>query len=474
MRICVGKRKRPSRAGKECRPGCTAIEFLPSGKSERCDRCDIHGRGVRASRSAAPKDLITELSKQITLRAWTAYAALPGLSLSEVPLKRREPVRVLHVTVVHPPFDTRVFHMEAKSLAAAGFDVSLATTVDRAQTVDGVKLLPLGEFGGTRFRRIPRQARALRAMLGDYDVIHIHDPELLVAAAFARAAGKRVVFDVHEFYHEKFGGGDVTAGWLPKPLLPAVRAAYAAVESLLLPRLAGAVVVSDAMIPHYRRFFPEERVALVRNFPSIDEDARARAIAAPAPLPEPYVIHAGGASADRAFATVVRTGEILREMGVAAPLVNIGPVDLQAYDPRERESLLARAQRADVRLLGTVPYPEAQRWIAHARVGYLPLSYSENNARGQPRKLIEYFLFGLPVVAAGFGNIGALVQSRGAGITVQHDDAADHARALAAMLNDDALREGYAAASRSASAETFGNELPKLVALYESITSGQA
>ena len=28
--------------------------------------------------------------------------------------------RVLHVTTVHPPFDNRIFGMEAKSLAAAG------------------------------------------------------------------------------------------------------------------------------------------------------------------------------------------------------------------------------------------------------------------------------------------------------------------------------------------------------------------
>ena len=51
--------------------------------------------------------------------------------------------KVCIFTTVHPPFDTSIFHKEAKTLTKAGYDVALAAQHDRDQVVDGVRLMAL-------------------------------------------------------------------------------------------------------------------------------------------------------------------------------------------------------------------------------------------------------------------------------------------------------------------------------------------
>lgn len=379
--------------------------------------------------------------------------------------------RVLHVTTVHAPFDNRIFGMEAASLARAGFDVSLATTVDAPGERDGVRLVPLGALSDVsrRGERLGRNIRAFRAMAGPYDIVHVHDPELLIPAGLAqRLFGRAIVYDVHEFYDEKFAGDDATADWIPQPLLRAVRGTYRAVERAVLPRAAGVVVVSPEMLPRYRRYLPDDRIALVQNFPNLTTDDVAAARATEPPLAGPYIVHTGGASKNRTFDVLVATAEKLRELGVSAPIVNIGPVQLESY--ANAAELLERAQTAGVVSTGMLSHAETVRWIAHARIGYQPLADSENNRRGAPRKLFEYVLFGLPVVSSDVGNIGEIVRRHDVGINVPPLDPAAHAAAITTLLEDDALHAWYAEnAHAAASSFSFQTQLPNLTALYERI-----
>jgi hypothetical protein len=52
--------------------------------------------------------------------------------------------KVFMITTVHPSFDTRIFHKEAKTLARAGYEVVLIAQHDRGEMVDGVKIKDCG------------------------------------------------------------------------------------------------------------------------------------------------------------------------------------------------------------------------------------------------------------------------------------------------------------------------------------------
>ena len=51
--------------------------------------------------------------------------------------------KICILTSVHPVFDTRIFYKEAKTLAEAGYDVTLIARHDKDETVDGIKIIAL-------------------------------------------------------------------------------------------------------------------------------------------------------------------------------------------------------------------------------------------------------------------------------------------------------------------------------------------
>lgn len=376
---------------------------------------------------------------------------------------------ILHVTTVHQPLDTRIFQKEVKSLAASGYDVRLATTVDKEQRRDGVTFLPLGAKK-TRLRRLTRGVRALATILTQRaGIVHIHDPELLLVAALPALAGVRVVYDVHEFYTASFRASSRSG-----PMRRFMARAYDLVERLVLPHFAGIVIVSEEMRARYREFVGDERVALVRNFPNLDASMLAQARRQPHPLGgKPYVVHTGGVTKMRAFDDLIEAASQLRRAGVDLTIVNLGGT--ADYTSDELNDALARANEAGVLVKGAVPYDEALLWLAHARVGYLPLLDTENNRLGMPNKLFEYALFGLPVVAANLGRVAEIVNESGAGVLVEVGDGAGHAKALAAVAQDDELHARLSAAARIAGERySFDGEFERLRGLYDAIVPDEA
>ena len=51
--------------------------------------------------------------------------------------------KVCILTTVHPPFDGRIFHKEAKSAVNFGYDVTLIAQHNKNEVVDGVRIIAL-------------------------------------------------------------------------------------------------------------------------------------------------------------------------------------------------------------------------------------------------------------------------------------------------------------------------------------------
>src|SRR5438105_15919454 len=108
--------------------------------------------------------------------------------------------RACLVSVVRPACDVRTFHKEARSLAAAGWDVTAIGRDDGPpRVIDDVRIVPLAAVRGAG--RLAAQMRAVRhALAVRADVYQVADLELLPAALVLRRAGRRVVYDCIEDY----------------------------------------------------------------------------------------------------------------------------------------------------------------------------------------------------------------------------------------------------------------------------------
>src|ERR1700758_2901239 len=112
---------------------------------------------------------------------------------------KREVYRIDHLTSAHSALDVRIFHKECRSLARAGYEVVALGNYRCTDIIDGVRLQGLGQSSGRIQRMTVKLVGMCReAFRSDGDAYHIHDPDLLIAGLILRAAGKRVVYDIHE------------------------------------------------------------------------------------------------------------------------------------------------------------------------------------------------------------------------------------------------------------------------------------
>ena len=111
-------------------------------------------------------------------------------------------IHICHITSVHSATDVRIFTKECRSLAEAGYNVSLISPGANYENKDGVRII--GTFsskGGRLFRMTVTVRRVFQAALKENaHVYHFHDPELIPFGLFLRILGKKVIYDVHEDY----------------------------------------------------------------------------------------------------------------------------------------------------------------------------------------------------------------------------------------------------------------------------------
>jgi glycosyltransferase involved in cell wall biosynthesis len=365
------------------------------------------------------------------------------------------PQRIRHLTSVHSIRDPRIFHKQCKSLAALGYDVGLVACHDRAEVIDGVRIVPIRPANG-RLDRMARVAgRVYRAALRERaDVYHLHDPELLWVGVLLKLGGRHVVYDVHEDVPKQV----MSKHWIPRWARPLVATAVRLVEGLAA-RLVDGIV---AATPSIARKFPAAKTVVVQNFPEASFGAPDGA----APL------------AERPGAFVYTGGlmEIqgVREMAQAVALLPEGMTGTVAgtFHPPALETEVARLPGWErVRFLGQVPRSAIVEAIDGARAGLVLNHPTVNYVEAYSTKMFEYMARGLPVVCSNFPLWVEIVDGAQCGITVDPRSPDAIAEAIRTLNTDPALAERLGENGRRAVSERYNweSELGKLEALYRQV-----
>jgi len=102
--------------------------------------------------------------------------------------------KICHFTIVHQPFDTRIFHKEIKTLSKAGYDVTLIAQNDKNETIDGVQFIALQKAKNRIYRISCSTFKIfLLALKQNADIYHFHDPELLPVGVLLMACQRPIV-----------------------------------------------------------------------------------------------------------------------------------------------------------------------------------------------------------------------------------------------------------------------------------------
>jgi glycosyltransferase involved in cell wall biosynthesis len=333
------------------------------------------------------------------------------------------PPRAVHLAPGHVPFDTRVFHKEARTLRAAGYDVAVVAPHETSEVVDGIEIIGLPRSRGRadRFLVGPiRLFRAARRARGD--VYHVHDIEAVPVGVALSLAGKTVILDSHEDYPRLV----LDRPWIPAAARAPMSRAVATGEGLAARAVDAVVSAEDAGAQR----FPAFKTVVVRNAPLASEFS-----------------DAGSPIATRDN-TVVYVGDITRQRGALEMVDAVGAVDAE-LDPRlvlvgrmgetglEAE-LRARPGWPRVEYRG-VQGREGVVDVLHAsKVGLVLWHPTRKHREGAvPVKLLEYLAAGLPVVASDFPVLRGFLEPCAGGLLVDPLDVPSSAAAIEQLLRAD-------------------------------------
>lgn len=279
--------------------------------------------------------------------------------------------RLLVVTTVHHPDDPRIRAKLIPTLAAE-WDVTYAAPSPGPSQAGELSVI---ELTGGRARR---WVRAARVLLGKrWDLVALHDPELLPPGMLRAVLGRPTLFDLHENLVQL----PMSREWIPAGLRRPMAWAGAA-----LLRLAERLLTVTLAEAGYAGLFRRTHPVIANHLPAD----------LPAPVPETrpaFLAYVGDITAARGAHLAVEAAA-----GAGTRLVMVGRV----APPDLGDELLEHARRAgvDLELTGPLPHQSALERVAGARAGLSPLLDVGNYRHSLPTKVPEYLALGIPAVVA--------------------------------------------------------------------------
>jgi len=377
--------------------------------------------------------------------------------------------KVCVLTSAHPPFDVRIFHKECKSLARAGYEVTLLAPSKEDVDRDGVAVRGLPVWKN-RLDRFMRGSFAVyqRALKINADVYHFHDPELIPTALLLRLSGKKVIYDIHEDLPRTIS----YKPYIPRPLGGMVSRTVEVIEEWAGRRFSALVTATPGIGNRFRSV--NENLAVLNNYPRIEE------------LESTSARSTNGDSAPTLLYVGMRitrargAEEMVRSMGLLpgnlrARLKLVGNWD----DPELAGSLSTIPGWDRVTVVGPLGRAEVARELQSAYAGLVILHPEPNYVTSQPVKLFEYMCAGIPVIASDFPVCREIIDQAGCGILVNPLDPREIAAAMEFLLANpeqaaemgrrgfQAILERYNWANEEKTLLRFYSELFRHDAIYE-------
>ncbi|MDA2935694.1 glycosyltransferase family 4 protein [Patescibacteria group bacterium AH-259-L05] len=368
-------------------------------------------------------------------------------------------MKVCILTSVHPTFDVRIFHKQAKTLAGAGYNVTLIAQHDQNETVDGIKIIALPK-PKNRFRRILIDWKLLKlAFKQKSDIYHFHDPELLPFGVLLKILTRaKIIYDVHEHYPNVI----LDRIWIPVYLRKIASKSFAFIEKILVPFLDLVIYTTPIIGQRYQKM--KVKTERIENYPLLDLSELYKSSTR-----KKHIIYLGWMSEIRGIYELIKAFALVIEKYPEWKLYLVGTIAPASFAEKIEKLIKKLNISQHIRMIPWVSFKEKEKYSKQACIGivtYLPYA---NNISCLPNKLFEYMLAELPVIASNFALYKEIVEGNKCGITVDPTNIQEITRAIEYLIKHPEKARKMGKNGRKAISEKYNweNESKKLLKAYK-------
>jgi glycosyltransferase involved in cell wall biosynthesis len=374
------------------------------------------------------------------------------------------PIKNCIITSSHPPFDTRIFQKECRSLVDAGFDVTLIAPAEKGvSVVEGVKVIGFGKLISRWQRIINLFIISKMALQQKVDIYHIHEPELLLLLPLLKIFRhkSKFIYDVHENYRSAITSEE--KHWLPRPMKGIIAPLLEKAEKFFSRRVDLVIAASSDIEAN----FTGCRATSIRNFVSmriINDVINEKKEKEKDKIRE--IVYTGSMTRTRGIKEIVKSLELID------PEFSVGlTMSGKFHDPALQKEVEKLPGYNKVLLLGWVPkYEDMLRRVVNSDAAMICFHPDPNldDAVERSNKLFEYMGLGLPIIVSNIPAWSEIVARHKCGLVVNPLDPRDIAEKLNYLFKhpDEARQMGINGREAVIQNYQWENEARKLVASY--------
>jgi hypothetical protein len=389
---------------------------------------------------------------------------------------------IVHVIYSHRAFDDRVFFKEACSLSKKYRTVILSKTKDGFLHDMGGNIHQNGLYSNVELYAIKDRAKnglldrakrkiARKLKLGKKtnhealfdkmielrlqpDVIHIHEPEILGAAAYLKTKyGCKIIFDCHEYHYVYFQREDISSF----STLQETARKMINLRSLLAP-VDAVVNVTKTMEAVNWFIFPWLLHETIYNSTLIDKKVIKN-------KSNPIVlVHEGAMSFSRGLKLMIELfDDAWFQNNVRLRIV--GELTGKELEYLNSSKITNPLLEKCIEITGWIEYENLGEFIV-GDIGIIFFEKMPNNYLGMPNKLFNYIGAGIPVLSVPLLEVGRMIESFHCGVVVERNVPAIKKGIIEIIENYDKYSAGVEKAKEPMSWKT---DEKKLYALYDTL-----
>ena len=376
---------------------------------------------------------------------------------------------IVHASVVHSPYDDRIFFRQAQTLSNYYCKIHIIGFADEAsRTQSSNSRVSIIEIRKQKLKKMSLQAYRLFSKIKP-NIVHIHDPYLIPWACRYKAKNNiQIIYDIHENWSLL-----ALASYSNKFLQTFLRAFYIyCIEKYYLNRFSGIVVADDDL---YIKYCHYRNIIQIRNYATsgnkitnstehqklisqiIDFKKNCR-----------LLIYVGHVDSARALDVPIKAvAECAKNLNLKIKFLIIGPGESQYINQIQA---LSKQYGQSTLIIKPVLYNQIYDILSLADYGWAVIPDNFNFKHRIPNKIFDYMRSGLMIVGSNLTFTKSLIKKHPVGHIVNPVSVNNSVCALKKLLKEPPPAQ-MSSQIKQIFQESYhwNKEAPRLIAFYENI-----